>query len=110
VKLLSFEAAKAISQCDSRGATIGGIAKCSGDIRLSVLELEAEGVVGMHEPACPQLLIVVPGSGWVRGGEGDRLPIAQGQAACWGTGELHESATERGLTAIVVEAESLELL
>jgi hypothetical protein len=43
VKLLSFEAAKAISQVDSRGATIGGIAKCSGDIRLSVLELEAAG-------------------------------------------------------------------
>ena len=33
---------------------------------------------------------------------------AYGQAVFWGKGELHETSTEHGLTAIVMEAENLE--
>jgi quercetin dioxygenase-like cupin family protein len=110
VKLVAIDATRAITQFDSHGATIGGIAKCAGQVRVSVLELEPGGVVGMHEAACPQLFIVADGSAWVRAGEGERVALGKGEAAYWETGELHESITEHGLTAIVVEADSLELL
>jgi quercetin dioxygenase-like cupin family protein len=110
VKRVPFEATKAITHFDSHGATIGGIARCDGGVRLSLLELEAGGVVGMHEAACSQLFLVVAGSGWARAGDGERIALAQGEAAFWETDELHESGSEDGLTAIVVEAESLELL
>lgn len=33
---------------------------------------------------------------------------AYGQAVFWEKGELHETSTEHGLTAIVMEAENLE--
>jgi quercetin dioxygenase-like cupin family protein len=110
VKLVSFEPTKVITHFDSQGATIAGVARCSGSVRVSVLELEPGGVVGMHEAACPQLLLVIDGLGWVRTGDGDRRPLRQGDAALWKTGELHESGSEAGLRAIVVEADSLELL
>jgi quercetin dioxygenase-like cupin family protein len=110
VKLVTFEPATAITHFDSHGATIAGIANCAGQVRVSALELEAGGLVGMHEAACPQLFLVVAGSGWTRAGDGERIALASGEAVFWETGELHESGSDAGLTAIVVEAESLELL
>jgi hypothetical protein len=44
----------------------------------------------------------------VRGAEGERRPIAAGQAAFWQEGEEHESGTESGLTAMVVEGDGLD--
>jgi gentisate 1,2-dioxygenase len=110
VKRVAFEATKAITQFGSHGATIGGVASCVGSVRLSILELDPGGVVGMHEAVSPQLFLVVAGSGWTSAADGERVPIAHGEAAFWETGELHESGSHDGLTAIVVEAESLELL
>jgi quercetin dioxygenase-like cupin family protein len=110
VKLVSFAPANAITHFDSHGASIGGIAKCAGQVRVSVLELEAGGVVGMHDAACPQVFLVVAGSGWTRAGDGERVALASGEAAFWETGERHASGSDDGLTAIVVEAELLELL
>jgi len=110
VKLASFDRTHPITRFDSRGATIAGIARCAGEARISLLMLGAGGVVGAHPAASPQLFLVVAGSGWVQGADGERLPVERGQGALWDAGELHESGSDVGLTAVVVEAESLELL
>ena len=110
MKIVRFEATRPITSFDSRGATIGGIAQCRGEVRLSLLALEAGGVVGLHEAASPQLLLVVEGAARVRGDEGEAAEIGAGEGAFWQAGELHETTTERGLGAVVVESESLELL
>jgi mannose-6-phosphate isomerase-like protein (cupin superfamily) len=110
VKLVAFETAQAITHFDSRGATIGGVARCSGHVRVSFIELDPGGVLGMHEAATPQLFLVVEGAGRVRSGDDEPVPIAQGQCAYWETGELHETVTETGLSAIVVVADELVLL
>jgi quercetin dioxygenase-like cupin family protein len=110
VKIVAFETAHAITHFDSRGATIGGIARCSGHVRVSFIELDPGGVLGMHEADSPQLFLVVEGTGRVRSSDEEPVPIAQGQGAYWETGELHETVTETGLTAIVVEADELALL
>ncbi len=110
MKLVRFEAARAITQFDSRGATVAGIARCSGHVQVAFLELEPGGTVGMHEAASAQLFLVVAGEGRVRSGESEPMPIAQGQGAFWESGELHETVSDTGLTAIVVEAETLELI
>ena len=110
MKLVAFETAHAITHFDSRGATIGGVARCAGHVRVSFLELDPGGVLGMHEASSPQLLLVVEGSGRVRSGEAEPVAVAQGQGAFWETGELHETVTDTGLTAIVVEADELTLL
>ena len=110
MKIVAFETAHAITRFDSRGATIGGVARCAGQVRISFIELDPGGVIGMHEAEAPQLFLVVEGAGRVRSGDDDPIQIAQGQGAFWETGELHETVTDSGLTAIVVEADELTLL
>ncbi len=110
MKIVAFEAANAITHFDSRGATIGGIARCSGHVRVSFIELDPGGVLGMHEADAPQLFLVVEGAGRVRSGDAEPVPVARGQGAFWETGELHETVTDTGLTAIVVEADGMSLL
>ena len=110
MKLVAFEAAHAITHFDSRGATIGGIARCAGQVRVSFVELDPGGALGMHESDMPQLFLVVEGTGRVRSGDGEPILLARGQGAFWETGELHETISDTGLTAIVVEADELTLL
>jgi hypothetical protein len=54
-----------------------------------------------------QLFVVARGSGWVSGGNGKREPIAAGEAVFWEQGEEHESGSGEGMTAVVLESESL---
>jgi mannose-6-phosphate isomerase-like protein (cupin superfamily) len=72
-----------------------------------VIEIGAGGVLGRHPATAPQLFVAVRGSGWVSGGDGEREPIEAGEAVAWELGEEHESGSDEGMTAIVVEGESL---
>jgi quercetin dioxygenase-like cupin family protein len=54
-----------------------------------------------------QLFVVVRGSGWVSGRDGQREAISAGEAVLWEPGEEHESGSDEGMTALVLEAESL---
>jgi len=72
-----------------------------------VIELAPGGVVARHPAAAEQLFAVVSGTGWVSGDDGDRIPIRAGEAVAWDPGEEHESGSDEGMTALVVEAESL---
>ena len=110
MKLVRFDAADPITRFDSRGATIGGIARCRGEVRLSLAVLGPGGAIGLHEAASPQLLLVVEGAGRVRGADGEPAEVQAGGGVLWEAGEQHETTTERGLRAVVVEADSLELL
>ena len=65
--------------------------------------IRANGFLPRHPATVPQLFAVVEGEGWVSGSDGEKVPIKTGQAAFWERGEEHESGTERGLKAIVVE-------
>jgi len=109
VKLVEFEPTSKITQHDSAGATIAGVARASGVVRIALLHLDAGGVVGMHPAVGPQLFLVVAGEGVVRV-EAESRSIAVGQAALWEDAELHETTSDNGLTAVIVEAESIELI
>ena len=66
-------------------------------------------MIGRHEAATHQLLCVVTGEGWVSGPDSNRIPIAVGRAAFWGRGEEHETGTDTGHTAIVLEGQELSV-
>lgn len=55
----------------------------------------------------PMLLAVTEGGGWVSGADGEPQAISAGEAAFWEAGEEHETWTNEGLTAIVIESEEL---
>lgn len=73
------------------------------------IEVAAGGVVGRHPAVVAQLFVVVRGSGWVSGANGEREPVEAGDAVLWEQGEDHESGSETGMTALVIEAESLDV-
>ncbi len=76
-------------------------------IHVGCMYFKPGGLVGYHPASTYQLFVVVEGEGWVRGEAPDRLPIRAGQAALWEPGEGHEAGTDTGMTALVVEADSL---
>ncbi len=79
----------------------------TGGIHVGCMRLGPGGVVGHHQAANHQILAVVEGSGWTRGERAERTPIAAGQAVYWQPGEWHETGTDAGLAAIVVEGDVL---
>jgi quercetin dioxygenase-like cupin family protein len=80
-----------------------------GGVRAACFHLPPGGLIGRHRAATRQLLCVVGGDGWVSGADGARVPIAAGQAASWERGEQHETGTDGGLTAIVLEGEGFSV-
>ncbi len=79
----------------------------SSELHVGCMRLGPGGLIGMHPAATPQLLAVVEGEGWIRGEEGPKTPISAGGAVFWSEGEMHETGTETGLVAIVVETKAL---
>ena len=63
------------------------------------------GVIGRHPAAGRQLLAVVSGDATVSGHDGVAVEIGPGQAAVWEPNEPHETRSEHGLTALVVEGD-----
>lgn len=102
------DVARPITQFDSEGVAIGRVDRVEGAFQVGCFHVEPGGVVGFHMATLPQLFMVVAGAGWVRGEEQERTPIEPGQAAFWKPGEWHESGSETGMTAIVVEAPALD--
>ena len=74
---------------------------------IGCMHLESQGVVGLHRATMPQLLLIVAGQGWVRGDTPDALAVGVGDAIFWASDEWHETKTDKGLTAIVIESEGL---
>ncbi|WP_294741944.1 cupin [uncultured Exiguobacterium sp.] len=75
---------------------------------IGCIHLDKDGVVGYHQAVVPQLLLIVEGEGLVRGETDDYIKVQCGEAVFWNQGEWHETKTNKGLTAIVIESESLD--
>jgi hypothetical protein len=97
-----------ITQYSSAGASIARIAQLQGDFRIDCIALDRDGILGYHQASLEQLFLVVRGDGAVRGEPDEWLGIYSGQAAFWKSGEWHETRTESGLTAIVIEGAGLD--
>jgi quercetin dioxygenase-like cupin family protein len=74
-----------------------------------VIEIAPGGVVGRHPTGGFQLFTVVRGVGWVSGSDGERTSIRAGEAVLWERGEEHESGSDEGMTALVTEADLLDV-
>jgi quercetin dioxygenase-like cupin family protein len=83
------------------------LAEGEGEAHAYVLYFEPGGEIGPHEAGFGQLLFALSGDGWVAGGDGERLPLAEGQAALIHRGEIHSKGSETGLTALMVQVRDL---
>jgi len=63
-----------------------------------------------HQQALPQqMLLAIDGEGWMRSGTDELFPVQAGQAVFWEANEIQESGTETGITAVIIEAEKIDL-
>ena len=72
-------------------------------VQAAVFRLEPGARIALHPATVPQIFAVVDGS--VRA---DGQLLAAGQAAFWEQGEEHETTSDDGATAVVIEGEGLE--
>lgn len=110
MKLFRFdpEVGKNIDAFGSSGFTISKIVRLFSQADVKIAYLGKNSVVGFHRTTKDQVFVVVHGEGWVRGEEPGRYPIMAGQAAFWTEGESHESGSEAGMTAILIEGENID--
>ncbi|WNS44899.1 cupin [Paenibacillus sp. MMS20-IR301] len=108
MKIYSFsqESGKSISAFDS-DFIMSRIVRTGAEAHIGCVYLGQQGMIGYHQAACPQLLLIVQGEGYVRGEEAAFTAVHAGQAVYWELGEWHETRTDTGLTAIIIESDSL---
>nr|WP_144924914.1 cupin domain-containing protein [Paenibacillus bovis] len=100
------ETGKKITKFDS-DFVMSRIIQTEQEARIGCLFLEENGIVGYHQAVVPQLLLVVNGEGEVCGTNKEYVKVKEGDAVYWEKGEWHETKTDTGLTAIVIESEQL---
>lgn len=74
---------------------------------VTCMHLQEGGRIGYHPAVVNQLLLVVKGEGTVCGEEQEYVSISEGEAVFWEKGEKHETRTEKGLIAIVIEGDGV---
>lgn len=97
-----------ITQYGSARAESARIADGQGEAHVHLITFEPGGVIGPHEAGFGQLLFVLDGTGWVAGADGHRVPLASGDVAFIGRGELHSKGSDRGATALMIQVRELE--
>jgi quercetin dioxygenase-like cupin family protein len=77
-------------------------------VQAAIFRFAPGGGLLRHPATYPQILAVLEGSGIVTGGDGIEGPIVAGEAVFWHEGEEHETRSAHGLTALVIEGETLD--
>jgi quercetin dioxygenase-like cupin family protein len=88
----------------SRGFSVGAFG-LSADAHLVAVTLDPGGVIGRHPAVGRQLLVVLAGEAEVSGSDGVARRLRVGEAAVWEPGELHETRSPDGLSAMIVEGD-----
>ncbi len=76
---------------------------------IGCMHLEENGVIGFHQAVVPQLLLIVNGEGFVRGESEEFVKVQSGDAVFWVKDEWHETKTDTGLTAIVIQSAEFDI-
>jgi quercetin dioxygenase-like cupin family protein len=109
VEILRFDPSLAdpITRFRSRLAASTKLAEGEGEAHAYVVYFEPGGEIGPHEAGFGQIFFAVTGSGWAAGGDGERVPLAEGEAAFIHRGEVHSKGSETGMIALMVQVREL---
>ena len=77
-------------------------------IQAAIFRVEPGGRLRRHPATFPQILAVLEGLGEVSGADAVDEEIQAGEAVFWHRGEEHEMKSAVGLTALIIEGESLD--
>ena len=86
---------------------INPLVQLDSESKIALFNLKENGLIGYHQAAVPQLLIVLEGEGYVRSDESEFIKLSFGEAVLWTAGEWHETKSENGMLALVIESKIL---
>jgi quercetin dioxygenase-like cupin family protein len=109
VRLFKLGIGQSFSNYNSVSAYYSKIVKTEEPTNIGFINIEKGGIVGYHKTPVPQLFIVVQGEGWVEGEDKTRITLNSGEGVFWEKGESHESGSDTGLTALVLQSEKLAM-
>jgi quercetin dioxygenase-like cupin family protein len=93
------------------GVTVAPLTQPSEEgalVKAAIFRFEPSGRIRRHPGTYPQIIAVLEGSGEVSGADGVDEPIGPGEAVFLHDGEEHEVKSAAGLTALIIEGESLD--
>jgi quercetin dioxygenase-like cupin family protein len=96
-----------IADFGSSGVSMTAPARVAADVSgfaVDIATFEAAAVLGRHETRLWQLFALVSGEGWASGTDGVRMALAAGDAVLWEPGEMHETGTDTGMVAVIVQS------
>ena len=77
-------------------------------VQAAIFRFAPGGRLRRHPTTGPEIFAILEGSGAVSGIDGIEEPIVAGEAVFWHEGEEQEMKSPNGLTALIIEGESLE--
>ena len=105
MKIFRFDSqvGKNIDRYNSSGFVLARVLQLFDEAAVNCAYLRSGGHIGYHQAIIPQLFLIVQGEGWVRGESSPKTSVNAGQAAFWEKEEWHESGTETGMMAVIIE-------
>ena len=112
MKIFEFtrETLAPIRQFDSKSSYSRQIAESHDGLVVHCIHFEPGGEIGTHPTGREQLFLVVEGSGWVVGGDGEKRELASGQGAYFARNESHAKGSASGMVAIMIQSDGVSLL
>lgn len=110
MKIFRFdlEVGQGVEQFGNVKAIISKILHLENEAAISSVYIRPNGKLGHHQAVTSQLFLLVQGEGWIRGETEEKLAVREGWAIFWEQGEWHESGTETGMTAVIIEGINID--
>ncbi|MGB7876713.1 MAG: hypothetical protein WBL25_20205 [Anaerolineales bacterium] len=110
MKIFRFEpeAGKEDDQFGSLKAIIARVVQMDDEAKINAIYLQPNKSMSHQQAMTQQLFLLVKGNGWVRSESDKILAITEGQAMLWEKDEWHESGTENGMTAVIIETVNIQ--
>lgn len=105
MELIDFSRTKAdpIERFESASASRVVIGGTRNGSRVYCLYFGPDGIIGAHPTGFCQFFLVVEGSGWVSGADGNRIALTAGEGVRLEKGEMHSKGSDTGMTAIMIQ-------
>jgi len=100
--------AEPISLFESVASSSVAVGHGSGEVHVYAVHFRAAAQIGVHPTGFCQLFLVVQGSGWAAGEDGQRINLSAGQGVFFEKGEMHSKGSETGMVAIMVQATHIQ--
>jgi hypothetical protein len=110
MKIFRFdpEVGQQIEKFGSVKAIISKVVHLEAEAVVNCVYVHPNGKIGPHQAVTQQLFLLVEGEGWVRGETEENYAIQQGPAVFWEKDEWHESGSENGMTAVIIEGMNID--